>query len=115
VKRVADEEMGAWLARFTAGPEDFEWDDGNRPKLSKHGVAPDEAEEIFRLTYVLAGRIVEPAHVEPRWLALGRTAAGRLLAIIFTRRGERVRPISCRAMRKDERKVYEQGISAEEA
>lgn len=115
MKRIADEEMGAWLATFAARHEDFEWDDGNRRKLSKHRVTTEEAEAIFRHAYVFAGRVVEPAHEEPRWLALGGTASGRLLTIIFTRRGDRVRSISCRAMRKDERKVYEQGISAEEA
>ena len=51
------------------------------------GVEPSEAESLFQRTVFLAGRIVEPAHDEPRWLLLGETDAGRRLALIFTRRG----------------------------
>ena len=49
----------------------------------------------------------EPAHGEPRWLVLGEDAAGRRLALVFTRRGNRLRPISCRAMRGKEKALYE--------
>ena len=38
---------------------------------------------------------------------------GRKLALIFTRRGERLRPVSCRPMRRNERKVYEEAIREE--
>ena len=48
-----------------------------------------------------------PAHDEDRWLLLGQEPHGCRLALIFTRRGERLRPISCRPMRANERKVYE--------
>ena len=34
--------------------------------------------------------------------------AERLLALIFTRRGEQLRPISCRPMRRNERTLYEE-------
>ncbi len=63
---------------------------------------------LFRRTVFLAGRIVEPAHEEPRWLLLGETNTGRRLALIFTRRGRKLRPISCRQMRRNERKLYEE-------
>ena len=53
------------------------------------------------------GRIVEPAHDEPRWLLLDTLASGREVALIFTRRGDLLRPISCRSMRKKEKESYE--------
>jgi uncharacterized DUF497 family protein len=56
----------------------------------------------------LAGSIIEPAHDEPHWLLLGETNAGRRLALIFTRRGEMLRPISCRPMRRNERRLYDE-------
>lgn len=65
-------------------------------------------ESLFRRTVFLAGRIVEPAHDEPRWLLLGETDAGRPLALIFTRRGKKLRPITCRAMRRTERRQYDE-------
>jgi hypothetical protein len=51
MKRIADEAMGAWLATFSPEPEAFEWDHGNRPKLAKHRVRVDEAEQVFRHAY----------------------------------------------------------------
>src|SRR5207253_36952 len=49
VKRIADEEMGTWLASFTAETKDFEWDEGNRPKLSKHRVTPTRRRKSFAM------------------------------------------------------------------
>jgi len=65
---------------------------------------------MFRSPIVFAGRIVEPGHAELRWLVLGRSRQGRRLALVLARRGDRLRPISCRPMRRAERKVYEEAI-----
>src|ERR1700722_20527906 len=86
----------------------LEWDAGNRAKNGKHGVAPDDVEPVMTIRPAFVGRILEPAHDEPRWLILGKDSGGRGLALIFTRRGELLRPISCRPMRENERKLYEQ-------
>lgn len=59
---------------------------------------------------ILAGRIIEPDRGEPRWLLLGTSASGTPLALVFTRRGDSLRPVSCRAMRKSERKFYGKAI-----
>lgn len=74
---------------------------------------PDEARVPYRGCgestldglVVFAGRIVEPAHDEARYLVLGVTSGGRHAALIFTRRGDKLRPISCRAMRKREKET----------
>jgi uncharacterized DUF497 family protein len=34
--------------------------------------------------------------------------------LVFTRRGDRLRPISCRPMRRTERQVYEEAIGSAE-
>jgi len=93
--------------------EDFEWDNGNRAKNAKHGVAVGDVESLLAAPVLFAGKIVEPAHNELRWLLLGHTPTGRLLALVFTRRGDRLRPISCRPMRRKEREVYEEAIGSE--
>lgn len=106
---VEDEEALAWVATAPA----LEWDDANTRKLTKHRLTRAEVVAVFAGVPYLLGRIVEPAHAEPRWVALGRTATGRRVAVIFTRRAARVRPISCRPMRRNERRLYEERRSQE--
>jgi uncharacterized DUF497 family protein len=49
----------------------------------------------------------EHSQDEPRFAALGQTAGGRLLTIVFTIRGTLIRVISARAMSRRERRMYE--------
>jgi uncharacterized DUF497 family protein len=77
-------------------------------------VEPGDIRALIGRDFYFAGRIVEPAHTELRWLALGEDAAGRRLASVFTRRGDRLRPISCRAMRPKERALYEEASQEED-
>lgn len=105
--------MSLWLRDFIPDPDNFDWDEGNRRKNLKHKVHSEEVESIFRQErYIFAGRIVEPESNEWRGLLLSQTEGGRRLALIFTRRGEKLRPISCRPMRVGERRVYETGIES---
>jgi hypothetical protein len=50
----------------------------------------------------------EHSETEKRWAAWGRTADGRALAIVFTLRGARIRPLSARDMNRKERRLYAQ-------
>jgi uncharacterized DUF497 family protein len=87
----------------------FQWDDGNIDKnLVKHKVEKWECEQIFFNEPVLV--LDDPGHsrTERRWAALGRTDAGRLLVVIFTKRRDLLRVISARDMNKKERKFYEE-------
>ena|SRR3989442_11202999 len=113
MRLVENPHAASWLDTLEGEARDFEWDTRNRTKLKKHEVEEEDVESMFRSPIIFAGRIIEPAHDEPRWLVLGKSVRGRKLALILTRRGERLRPISCRAMRRDERKVYEEAIRAE--
>ena len=104
MKLVADPEIAAWLA---TGPT-MQWDASNSTKSeAKHGFYVADVESIFGGTVLFAGRIVEPEHDEARYLLLGATSDGRRAALIFARRGEKLRPISCRAMRKKEKEAYD--------
>jgi uncharacterized DUF497 family protein len=115
VKFSPDLTAGLWLRDFVPGPENFDWDDGNRHKNLKHGISCEEVESLFRQAhYIFAGRIREPAHPEWRGIILGQADTGRAVALIFTRRGEKLRPISCRPMREGERRLYEASIQAKE-
>lgn len=109
MKFIADEIAAAWLRDFVPDPDNFDWDEGNIAKNLKHNISSDEIESIFwQPSFLFAGKIVEPLQDEWRGLILGRTESGRLVSLIFTRRGEKIRPISCRSMRPNERRIYEE-------
>ena len=111
MRLVDDSEAAMWLNGLAGEPDDVEWDEGNRTKHHKHNVATGDVEAMFQHPILFGGRIIEPAHEETRWLALGQDDRGRRLTLIFTRRGDRVRPISCRPMRRKERKLYEEAVT----
>lgn len=85
----------------------FDWNEGNRDKNLKHSVQNWECEQIyFNKPLVI---LDNPTHsiTEDRFAAFGRTDSGRLLVIIYTMRGTKIRVISARDMNKKERKFYE--------
>jgi uncharacterized protein len=89
------------------GIEGFEWDEGNSGKNErKHGVTDREAEEVFFNKPLIAARSSKGSG-EIRYAGLGKTYGSRLLAVIFTVRGKRIRVISARPMSRSERKIYE--------
>src|SRR5438477_11514723 len=106
MKLVGDPEAEAWLEALSA--EAFEWDSGNRSKTAKHRVEPSEVESLLQRTVFLAGRIVEPAHDEPRWLLLGETQQGTSVGAHLHATWQQARPISCRQMRRNESRSYEE-------
>jgi hypothetical protein len=75
----------------TAAPR-FEWDDANIRHLARHGVTAREFEEAM-----LGDPIIlhyDNIAGEDRWLALGATAALRVLALAFTVRHETIRAVT---------------------
>jgi len=92
----------------------FQWDAGNADKnWELHRVSQAECEEIFFNRPILVAPDDEHSQKEPRYAALGRTNAGRRLAVIFTIRGTLVRVISARDVSRRERRVYEETKEAE--
>ena len=87
----------------------FQWDAGNVDKSwDRHRVSPGECEEVIFQRPVLIAPDRAHSQKEPRYAALGQTAGGRRLTIVFTIRGTLIRVISARAMSRRERRVYEQ-------
>jgi uncharacterized DUF497 family protein len=86
----------------------FQWDEGNIDKnLYKHNVENWECEQIFFNEPLIILDDPEHSFSEKRWAAFGKTDAGRLLTIIFTKRSNPIRAISARDMNRNERKFYE--------
>jgi hypothetical protein len=104
------------LDDLVPGLEGFEWDAGNADKnWLRHAVRQAQAEQALLDTPLVVAADVGHSEAEARLLALGHTDAGRLLTIVFTVRGRRIRVISARAMSKTERTTYGQAQAEPEA
>jgi uncharacterized DUF497 family protein len=86
----------------------FQWDEGNINKnLYKHKVENWECEQIYFNDPLIILDDFKHSYSEKRWAAFGKTDAGRLLTVIFTKRGSLIRVISARDMKRKERIFYE--------
>jgi uncharacterized protein len=86
----------------------FDWDDEKAAlNLQKHHVSFKEAATIFTDPNVI--EIFDPAHSddESRFLAIGFSNRGRLLAVAYTPRGQFIRIITARIASKRLEKLYE--------
>ena len=87
----------------------FDWDANNIDKnWERHRVSVSECEQVFFQRPMFIAPDPEHSQVEPRYAALGQTASGRRLTIVFTIRGTAIRVISARDMSRRERRKYEQ-------
>ncbi|MEI8143502.1 MAG: BrnT family toxin [Candidatus Berkelbacteria bacterium] len=85
---------------------EFDWDAGNIEKnLIKHKITNSESEEVF-----FNPNLVLPddhhSTSEARYFLLGETETGRVIFIVFTIRGDKIRVISSRVASHKERKIY---------
>ncbi len=93
-----------------ASAEGFDWDEGNLTKNpQRHQVTNEEAEEIF-FQRPLVGEDTRPGDEERRWFAIGRSRSDRVLRIVFTLRGRRIRVISARIASRRERQAYVEAL-----
>ena len=84
---------------------EFEWDTAKaKSNLHKHGVGFRDASSIFDEP-ILSWPDTRRDYGEDRVVALG-VAAGQVLKVIFTRRGQRVRIISAWRASSDEAATY---------
>ena len=84
-----------------------EWDPHKAlSNLKKHGVSFTEA--VVSLEDDLALTLEDEHPAETRFISLGRSDTGRILVVVYTFRGGRIRIISARPATAHERKAYEQ-------
>ncbi|MEW6250744.1 MAG: BrnT family toxin [Planctomycetota bacterium] len=87
----------------------FEWDQKKaQQNLKKHGVRFEEAATVFGDP--LSRTIHDPLHSvrEERWVTMGRSFRNRLVVVVHTDRGGRIRLISARKATRRERGAYEE-------
>ena len=87
---------------------EFEWDKGNIDKNKKHNVDNREAEEVFFDGNKIVLKDKVHSKKEDRFIALGKTEKDRLLYVVFTKRGKKIRIVSARDINKKEVKLYEE-------
>jgi uncharacterized DUF497 family protein len=72
---------------------EFYWDEANISHIARHGVLPEEAEQVilnepFDIGY-------DPDSGEDRIEQIGETNAGRILVAVTTERGKQIRVVTC--------------------
>jgi len=71
---------------------DFDWNEANRSHIAEHGISPDEAEQVVRnepIDVTLQNRAGEERIVQ-----VGETDQQRILVVVATWRGEKVRVVT---------------------
>ncbi len=90
------------------GAVELEWDDDNVEHLARRGIVPDEVEDLFD------GPIIRRrggTDAPDRFRILGRTAAGRYLALVYQEKAYGVfRPFTGWDMRTHERRLYDRQV-----
>jgi uncharacterized DUF497 family protein len=83
----------------------FDWDDSNINHIAGHNVEPEEAEEALEdpdlkkdSAYNFKG--------ERRSAIIGATEAGRILLVIYTRRGQNIRVVTVRDASDAQKRRY---------
>lgn len=91
------------------GVIEFEWNEGNINKnWTKHHVTTEEAEQAFYDEYKVTSLDILHSQAEHRYILIGKTKVDRLLYIVYTIRGEKIRVISARDTSRKEEKLYEE-------
>lgn len=80
-----------------------------RQNLRKHKISFEEATTVFHDT--LSFTIEDPLHSEneERFVTVGASNRGRILVVVHTDRGDKLRIISARLATAHERRIYEEG------
>ncbi len=83
--------------------ESFEWDENNEEHIARHGITPEEVEEVF------FGKPLIYKSKYGRYMALGETIDGFFLSVIFEYLGKKeIRIVTARAMSNREQRLYRQ-------
>ena len=89
----------------------FEWDEMKAvANARKHGLSFEEATTIFSDPNTITIFDVEHLDEEDRFIDIGLSASGRILVVVYTERGTRIRIISCRKATPAERRQYERRV-----
>jgi uncharacterized DUF497 family protein len=71
---------------------EFDWSEANRSHIARHGVTTSEAEEVLQNSPLDV--TLQTNEGEERTVQVGETDKGRVLVVVTTWRGEKVRVVT---------------------
>ena len=78
------------------------WDAWNVAHIARHGIAPDEVEEVCHTEYI------DREAYKGRVMLIGPTGAGKLLAVVLEPVDEGIYyPVTARSASRRERRIYQ--------
>jgi uncharacterized DUF497 family protein len=83
----------------------FEWDEANIRHIALHRVVPEEAEYVLQNDPIALDLQVDESG-EERWPYVGETAEGRILRVVVTLSGERLRVVTAFEPTKRNKQAY---------
>lgn len=87
-----------------------EWDAGKAEEnLAKHGVSFEDGATVFDDPWAITVPDVAHSEDEERHITVGRAAAGPVLTVVYTMRGDTIRITSAREATRREQRQYEEG------
>lgn len=86
----------------------FDWDESHEDHILTHGVEPGEVEEAL-LDPEGFGTDAYDDPREQREALVGATGKGRILFVVYTIRGEKVRPVTARDASDAQKRRYRRG------
>jgi len=85
----------------------FEWDaEKARLNYGKHKISFEEAITVFSDLNSITQFDPDHSGHEQRFIDIGLSDQGRLLVVVYTERGSKLRIISCRKATRNERGIY---------
>lgn len=82
----------------------LDWDYANIDHITEHDVEPEEAEEVILGDPLDVG--FDVVNGEERWSYLGETVQGRILKVVITMRGKRIRVVTAFEPPKHQKNFY---------
>lgn len=83
----------------------FDWNAANEAHVARHGVSPDEVEQVILGNPIEYG--VEHRKGELRLSFVGATESGRLLFVVVTKRGNAIRVVTAYPAQPKMKSLYE--------
>ena len=95
------------LSQLLKSATGFDWDEANIKKIEdRHKVTIQEVEQVFTCNPFVVMRDPKHSQTEERYGILGVTHQKRKLAVYFTLRNNKIRPISARGFHQKELLKY---------
>jgi uncharacterized DUF497 family protein len=89
----------------------FEWDQENREHIALHGLGVEDVE--FALQHRTLDLGLQDWHEEERFAEVGITAAGRVIEVVTTWRGSKVRVVTAYDATKRKRFLFSREVIGE--